>query len=117
MADGLAGFFDGAADVLAEGDYVDVCPIGTVAGEVASSDDRLRAAADDVFQAWTGAVAGRLRAAGVADADTADVAATAVAALQGGFLLARARRDADLLRAVGRQVAALVSTVERSAER
>lgn len=121
VAEGFAAFFDGAADVLAAGDYLDVCPIGTIAGEIASSDDDLRAATDDVFRAWTGAAAARLRAAGLPDDEATDVATTAIAALQGGFVLARSRRDADVLRAVGRQVAALVtaalSTAERSVER
>ena len=118
VADGLADFFAGAADVLAAGDYLDVCPIGTIAGEIASSDDDLRAATDDVFRAWTEAAATRLRAAGLPPAEADEVATTAIAALQGGFVLARARRDADLLRAVGRRVADLVTaTLERSTER
>ncbi len=74
-ATGLDDFFSGAADVLAAGDYLDVCPIGTIAGEVASSDDDLRAATDDVFRAWTAAAA-RLRAAGLPDDETTEVATT-----------------------------------------
>lgn len=109
VATGFADFFAGAAEVLAAGDYLDVCPIGTIAGEVASSDDDLRAATDDVFRAWTDAAAARLRAAGLPDDEATEVATTVIAALQGGFILARARRDADVLRAVGRQVAALVT--------
>ena len=118
VAEGFADFFSGAADVLAAGDYLDVCPIGTIAGEVASSDDDLRAATDDVFRSWTDAAADRLRAAGLPDDEAADLATTVIAALQGGFVLARARRDAELLRAVGRQVATLVTaSLERSTER
>ncbi len=109
VATGFADFFAGATEVLAAGDFLDVCPIGTIAGEVASSDDDLRAATDDVFRAWTAAAARRLRDAGLADEDATAVATTAIAALQGGFILARARRDADLLRTVGGQVAALVT--------
>lgn len=109
VAEGFDDFFSGAADVLAAGDYLDVCPIGTIAGEVASSDEDLRAATDDVFRAWTDAAANRLRAAGLPDDEAADLATTVIAALQGGFVLARARRDAELLRTVGRQVAALVT--------
>ena len=108
VATGFAGFFAGAAEVLAAGDFLDVCPIGTIAGEVASSDDALRTATDEVFRAWTGAATRRLRDAGLPDDRAEAVATTAIAALQGGFILARARRDAALLTTVGVQVAALV---------
>ena len=109
VATGFADFFAGAAEVLAAGDYLDVCPIGTIAGEVASSDADLRAATDEVFRAWTAAAARRLHDAGLPDERADAVATTAIAALQGGFVLARARRDADLLTPVGPRVAALVT--------
>ena len=53
----MTDFFDGAAAVLEETDYLDACPIGTVALEVASTNDRLRAATADVFDSWVAAVA------------------------------------------------------------
>lgn len=108
VAQGFADFFAGAAEVLAAGDYLDVCPIGTIAGEVASSDDDLRTATDEVFRTWTTKAARRLRDAGLPDDRAESVATTAIAALQGGFILARARRDADLLTTIGIEVAALV---------
>ncbi len=109
MASGLADFFAGAAEVLAAGDYLDVCPIGTIAGEVASSDDELRAATDEVFRDWTAAAARRLRDAGLPDDRAEAVATTAIAALQGGFILGEGPPcDADLLTTVGLEVAALV---------
>ena len=40
----VTDFFDGASEVLAQTGYVDACPIGTVALEVASTDDALRTA-------------------------------------------------------------------------
>lgn len=105
----VEAFFDGAADVLEETDFIDICPIGTVAREVASVDDALRQVSDEVFRGWIEEAGGRFVAAGLDD-DEADALATAlVAALEGGFLLARARRDGDVLRRIGRQVARLVS--------
>jgi AcrR family transcriptional regulator len=105
----VVAFFDGAADVLAEIDYIDVCPIGTVAREVASTDDRVRIAADDVFRSWTGAAATRFTAAGIPTAEADQLATTVVAALEGGFILARARRDGQLLRTIGEQMGQLVA--------
>jgi AcrR family transcriptional regulator len=108
MAAGVGDFFDGAAQVLEQSDYVDVCPIGTVAREVANTNETLRLATADVFERWTAAAASRFEHAGL-DPDLAhELAVTVIAALEGAFVLARAHRDATILRHVGRQTVALV---------
>ena len=105
----ITDFFDGAALVLEETDYIDPCPIGTVAREVASTDDRLRTAANSVFESWIDAVAEEFVVAGIDRRQAADLAASVVAALEGGFILARTGRDADILRSIGRQMGAVVA--------
>jgi AcrR family transcriptional regulator len=113
----ITDFFDGAATVLAETDYIDPCPIGTVAREVASTNDMLRDGTGRVFAGWIDAVAARLEAHGL-DSDTAFELATAtVAALEGGFVLARARRDPEPLRAAGRCMRRLIEQDSRGSER
>lgn len=109
VASGVVAFFDGAAEALAQDDYVDLCPIGMVAGEVASTDPVLRGAADTVFAGWIAAAASRLRAEGVPAAEADALAGTIVATLQGAFLLARVRRSPEPLHAAGRHMAALVT--------
>jgi AcrR family transcriptional regulator len=109
VTDGIDRIFGGVADALEENDFIDVCPIGTVAGEVASSDERLRHAADGVFTAWTEAIASRLRAAGVRRPEAERLATTVIAALEGAIVVARCRRDADLLRDAGGHVRDLVA--------
>lgn len=54
-----------AAAALKETGYVDARPIGAVALEVASTNDRLRRALADVFASWVGAAAARVTAHGV----------------------------------------------------
>ena len=100
--DAITDFFDGAAAVLEETDFIDPCPIGTVAREVASTNDELRAATEQVFASWIDAATARLTAAGIADDEAATLATTFVAALEGAFVLARAKRDANVLRDTGR---------------
>jgi AcrR family transcriptional regulator len=109
IADAAAGpaaavtdFFDGAAAVLEETGFIDPCPIGTVAREVASTNEPLRIATEEVFASWIDTATTRLVAAGVAQDDARTLATTIVAALEGGFVLARARRDANVLRDTGR---------------
>src|SRR5437588_9210979 len=49
---GVRDVFMGAAEVLRQTDYVDACPIATVALEVASANETLRIATADVFESW-----------------------------------------------------------------
>lgn len=97
-------FFDAAAEALAETGYLDLCPIGTIAAEVASSDEALRAACEQVFATWTAAIARRLTAAGTPPDDAQHLARTVVATLEGSFVLSRTRRDATALRMAGRHM-------------
>ena len=81
-ASAMTDFFDGAAAVLEETDYIDACPIGTVAL--------------------------RLESAGVERAAAAELAVTLIAAVEGGFMLSRAARSPEPMRIAGRSMRALV---------
>ena len=97
----VSAFFEGAAVVLEESDFIDPCPIGTVAREVASTNDTVRQAALSDFEEWMAAVRVRLMTAGIRSAEATDLSVALVAAIEGGFVLGRTARDADLLRAIG----------------
>lgn len=105
----VADVFEGAAAVLEETDYIDPCPVGTVAREVASTNEPLRIIALGAFESWVGAVRERLLDAGMSEGAAGDLAVTLVAGIEGAFVLARTARDADLVRATGRQLAAAVA--------
>lgn len=107
-AEAVAAFTDGAADTLEQSGFIDPCPIGGVAREVANTDERLRTAADDVFASWINGAAAGFAIAGLTDRESAALAELVVAGIEGGFVLARTRRDADLLRRVGGQLATAV---------
>jgi AcrR family transcriptional regulator len=108
-ASAIGDFFDGAAAVLEETGYIDACPIGTVALEVASTNDRLRRATDTVFGWWVAAAQERLEAGGVPGAEAGQLATALVAAVEGGFMLSRAARSAEPMRATGRVMEAAVA--------
>jgi AcrR family transcriptional regulator len=99
--DAVRAVFKGAGETLAATDYEDACPIATVALEVASTDDRLRQASADVFEQWTVALTERL-------GDRARALAV-IAALEGAFVLCRASRSTEPMRAAGEMAAALVA--------
>lgn len=107
-ADGVLSFFDGAAQVLEDSDFIDLCPIGTVAREVASTDEDLRLVAATVFDSWVDSAARRLERDGIDPATARELAEVLVTTLEGGFLLARSRRDAGVLRRLGPRMGGLV---------
>lgn len=104
----IEAFFEGAADTLRATDFIDPCPIGTVAREVASVNDDLRSATNSVFESWVDAARDRLVADGIDRVTAHDLAQTIVAAIEGGFVLARASRDESVLRRIGLQIRRLV---------
>ena len=90
--------FEGAAETLAATDFQDACPIATIALEVASTNDDLRRATAQVFEDWTAALTERL--------GDRDRALAVIAALEGAFILCRARRSVEPMLAAGAMAAA-----------
>ncbi|MEU2281876.1 TetR/AcrR family transcriptional regulator [Streptomyces sp. NPDC013178] len=106
----LVHAFEAAADDLAAADYADACPIGTVALEVASSNEALRVATAEVFEEWVG-TATRWFGRWVTEPRTAQsLAYSMVMMLEGAFMLSRAARDPEPLRVAGRSMATLLRT-------
>ena len=115
-ADPATAFIDfcsGAAAVLEETDFIDPCPIGTIAREVASCNEPLREAAQRAFESWIAAARAHLEAAGVRADVAAELAALFVSSVEGMFVLSRTRRDTAVLHAAGRHFAALVERAAR----
>jgi len=98
-------FFDGAADHLVETDFVDACPIATVALEVAGTSEVLRIATAEVFEAWLGDLAGFFVGRGLTRTQARTLAVALFSLLEGAFILARATRDDTAVRTAGRVAA------------
>jgi hypothetical protein len=69
-----------------------------VAGETASTSERLRRAGAEAFESWLGALGGRLEAEGVPAPRARELALSTVMLLEGGFLLSRSLRSTVPLR-------------------
>src|SRR4051794_31475869 len=106
-------FFQAAAEALEEMNFADPCPVATVSMEVASTNEPLRAASAEVFARWIERTAGYLEAGGVEPGESRPLATTLLGSLQGGFMLGRAARDAEPVRAAGRYGAAAVARARR----
>lgn len=94
----LAGFVAGFEEMGMPG-----CPIGTLSTEVAGHNEEARLAAAAGFDAWERLLAGvleRMRQRGElrADAEPARLATALLASIEGGMVLAQARKDMSSLR-------------------
>jgi AcrR family transcriptional regulator len=112
----VSDFFDGAAQTLEATRYADACPVATVAGDIASTNEILRQATADVFESWLAAVAEDALAAGVPSYRTRSLALGVLALLEGAFLLSRSLRSLDPMRSCSEAAVALVSAELAEAE-
>lgn len=80
------------------------CPIVAVATEAPADQPALGEACAHAFASWERALAATLRRAGVTQARSRRLATITVAAIEGGIVLARARRTTKPLDDVGREL-------------
>ncbi len=101
-------FFDGAAAMIEETDFVDACPIATVALEISSTSEPMRQAAAEAFTSWLDVLELRFGEAGI-DAERAhELAIELFCAIEGAFLLSRATRSSAPIQVAGRASVAAV---------
>ena len=106
LGEAMAAMFGQAADDMAGTGMANMCPVGSVAAEVADTDDELRRVCAEVCDGWISGGTAYLDARGLSATDARDVTVTVVSALEGAFVLARTLRDVEPLRAVGRVLSA-----------
>ena len=106
LGEAVESVFAQAATDMAETGFANMCPVGTVAAEVADTVEDLRDATAAVFTGWLDGGAAYFASRGIPPAAARDLTITVVSALEGAFILARSLRDAEPLRAVGRVLGA-----------
>jgi AcrR family transcriptional regulator len=112
LATGIREFFAGAAATLVETGYADACPIATVALETSSTDEGLRQACADVFNAWIDGGTERFAMEGIPRPQARTLVIQMLAALEGAFVLSRALRSTEPVELAGEaSVAAIQSAV------
>ena len=108
LVTGVREFFRLAGEHLRETDYVDACPIATIALEVSSTSETLRVACADVFESWIAAGTALHQQASLPPARARALTIAMLAALEGAFVLARATRSTEPLAIAGELVAQAV---------
>ena len=97
----VGSIFDEAARTLELTDFAVACPIATVALEVASTNERLRVATAEVFDAWIASGAERFESAGMSPDKALTLALTLISLLEGAFILSQSLKSAKPVRAAG----------------
>ncbi|HEY3708763.1 MAG TPA: TetR/AcrR family transcriptional regulator [Amycolatopsis sp.] len=100
----IEAFFAAGVTSLLETDYVEGCPIATVALEVATTNETLRQATADVFTAWIDAGTERLEKFGLPPESARTLTITLITSLEGAFVLARSMRSTEPMAVAGTAV-------------
>lgn len=100
---GLVSWVDAIVATQGEGGGPRGCPIANLLGQLGERDDGIRAVIADGFDRWEAHIRAGLAAMVASgelrgDADPGWLAASTLASLQGGLVLAQARRDPQPLR-------------------
>jgi AcrR family transcriptional regulator len=98
----IEAVFTQAADDMAITGFANLCPVASVAAEIADTIEPLRETSTAVFTGWVDRGTAYFTQRGLPQPTARDVTVTVVAALEGAFVLARTLRDAEPLMAVGR---------------
>ncbi|MGF0316216.1 TetR/AcrR family transcriptional regulator [Nocardia fluminea] len=112
----LPAAFDDAARTLAESGWMNMCPVGTVAGEIADSEPVLREVAAEVMRDWIDQGTRYFAERGVGESAARELILATLSALEGAFVLGRTLRSAEPLRAAGRAMAARVEVMLAESE-
>ncbi|MGC5255316.1 TetR/AcrR family transcriptional regulator [Gordonia sp. DT218] len=103
--------FDAAADDIENTGWINMCPVGTIAGEVADAEPALREVAAEIFASWIDGGTELIVHRGYATDDARGLVTALVAALEGAFVMARTLRSTEPLRGAGRAMAAYASSL------
>lgn len=101
-ADGIEAAFVAAAETIEQGGWLNMCPVGTVAGEIADAEPGLREIAAEVMASWIDTGTALFTARGLPEADARSLMSAVVSALEGAFIVARTQRSTDAILATGR---------------
>ena len=117
--DRLTLFIDTLVALQRERDARNGSPFGNLAGELADSHEGFRLRLDRVFDQWAGQLQSlfwELRGQLKEDVDTARLSRFIVAALEGGMLMTRVKRDETVMEGIGEDLKRFIATHLRDGE-
>ena len=115
LGDAIEGVFTQAADDMAGTGFANMCPVASVAAEVADTVEELRETSASVFRGWVDGGTAYFAARGLDPPQAREVTLALIGALEGAFVLARTLRSTEPLLAAGRTLAPQYRGVELAA--
>ncbi|GAB2546719.1 TetR/AcrR family transcriptional regulator [Nocardia heshunensis] len=109
LREAIPAAFAAAAETIEQNGWINMCPVGTVAGEVADSEPEIRNVAAEVIQSWIAEGAEYFTRRGLNETDARELMIAILSALEGAFILSRTLRSKEPLLAAGRAMAARAS--------
>ncbi|AYF74066.1 TetR/AcrR family transcriptional regulator [Nocardia yunnanensis] len=111
LREAVPAAFAAAAETIEQGGWMNMCPVATVAGEVADSTPEIRDVAGEVMKSWIDEGAEYLVRRGLAGEDARELMIAIICALEGAFVLSRTLRSTEPLLAAGKAMGARVSEI------
>lgn len=105
LGQAIEGVFAQAAEDMAGTGFANMCPVASVAAEIADTVAELRETSASVFSGWIDGGAAYFAARGLDAASARDVTLAIIGTLEGAFVLARTLRSTEPLLAAGRALA------------
>jgi AcrR family transcriptional regulator len=102
LGEAIESVFAQAASDMSHTGFANMCPVGSVAAEVADTVEELRDATSAIFTGWVDGGTAYFVSRGLQEHTARDVTITIISALEGAFILARTLRDTEPLLSVGR---------------
>jgi AcrR family transcriptional regulator len=112
----IDGIFTQAAEDMAATGFANMCPVASIAAEVADTVEELRETSAGVFTDWVDGGTAYFHARGLDGPHARDLTLALVGALEGAFVLARTLRSTEPLLAAGRTLAPQYRGVELTAK-
>ncbi|WP_063865083.1 TetR/AcrR family transcriptional regulator, partial [Nocardia seriolae] len=108
LREAVPAAFTAAAETIEQNGWMNMCPVGTVAGEVADSEPGIRDVAAEVMNSWIADGAAYFTRRGLMESDAKELMTALLCALEGAFILSRTLRSTEPLLAAGRAMGASV---------
>jgi AcrR family transcriptional regulator len=101
----IEGVFTQAAEDMEATGFANMCPVASIAAEIADTVEELRETSAGVFTDWVDGGTGYFHARGLDEPRAREVTLALIGALEGAFVLARTLRSTEPLLAAGRTLA------------
>jgi AcrR family transcriptional regulator len=105
LGEAIAAVFDQAAEDMAQTGFANMCPVASVAAEVADTVADLRDTTARIFAGWLDGGTEYFQSRGLSEPEARDITVVLISALEGAFVLARTLCSTEPLLAAARVLA------------